>query len=160
MHVGVAPHKGAACVGVAAAVGHGFQSALCGLCSEDVVVGIDEGGAPFGGQVAVQLCLGPYNTLEAAETFEVCAAHVGYEAEVGVGNVAEVGYLARMACPHLYDGNLCIGRDGEEGERHPEVVVVIARSGVGAVSFGQYGMHQLLGGGLPIGAGNAYKGDA
>ena len=37
--------------------------------------------------------------------------------------------------------------------------VEIARSGVGAVAFGQDGVDKLLGGGLAVGAGDAYEGD-
>ena len=160
MQVGVAAYEGATYLGLGvAAVGDGFQAALGCLCGENVVVGIDESGAPFGGEMSVQLGLGLDNTLEAAEAFEVCAAHIGDKAEVRVGDAAEVGNLSRVAGTHLYDGNLGVGGDGEERERHAEVVVKVAGGGMGAVAFGQYGVDKLLGGGLAIGAGDAYEGD-
>ena len=142
-----------------AAVGDGFQAALGCLCGENVVVGIDESGAPFGGEMSVQLGLGLDNTLKAAKSFEVGAAHVGDKAEVGVGDAAERLNFARMVGTHLNDGNLCVGGDGKEREGHSEVVVEVAGGGVGAVAFGQYGVDKLLGGGLAVGARDAYHGD-
>ncbi len=109
--------------------------------------------------MAVQLGLGLDDTLEAAETLKVCAAHVGDKAEVGVGDATESLNFARMVGTHLDDGNLCIGGDGKEREGHSEVVVEVAGGGVGAVAFGQDGVDKLLGGGLAVGAGNAYEGD-
>ena len=159
VHIGVTAHKGAACVGGAAAVGDGFQATLGSLCGEDVVVCIDKGSALFGREVAVKFCFSLDDPFEAAKTFEMGAAHVGDKAEVGVGDATEVGNLARMTGPHLDDGNLCVGGDGEEREGHTEVVVKIAGGGVGAVAFGQDGVDKLLGGGLAVGAGDAEEGD-
>ena len=154
-----AAHKGAAGLGGAAAVGYGFQAAVGGLCGKCGVVGIDEGGAAFGRQVAVEFGLGLHNALKAAKAFKVGTAHVGDEAEVGVGNAAEVGYLAGVAGSHFDDGYLGVGGDGEEGERHAEVVVVVADGGMGAVAAGEDGVDEFFGGGLAIGAGDAYEGD-
>ncbi len=160
MQVGVAAYEGATYLGLGvAAVGDGFQTALGCLFCKNGVVGIDEGGAPFGREVAVKFCFSLDNTLKAAEAFEVGAAHIGDKAEVGVGDATEVGYLARMAGPHLYDGNLCVGGDGKEREGHTEVVVEVAGGGVGAVAFGQDGVDKLLGGGFAVGASDAYERD-
>ncbi len=160
MQVGVAAYEGATYLGLGvAAVGDGFQAALGCMFCKNGVVGIDEGGASFGGEVAVKFCFSLDDPFEAAKAFEVGAAHVGDKAEVGVGDAAEVGNLSRVAGPHLYDGNLCIGGDGEEGEWHAEVVVEVAGGGVGAVAFGQDSVDKLLGGGLAVGAGDAYERD-
>ena len=78
MQVGVAAYEGATYLGLGvAAVGDGFQTALGCLSGEDVIVGIDESGAPFGGEVAVKFCFSLDNTLKAAKAFEVGTAHVG-----------------------------------------------------------------------------------
>ena len=160
MEVGVAAYEGATYLGLGvAAVGDGFQAALGCLFCKNGVVCIDKGDASFGREVAVKFCFSLDDPFEAAKTFEVGAAHVGDKAEVGVGDAAEVGNLAGMACPHLDDGNLCVDGDGEEGKRHAEVVVEVAGGGVGLVAFGQDGVDKLLGGGFAVGAGNAEEGD-
>lgn len=160
MQVGVAAYEGATYLGLGvAAVGDGFQAALGCLCGEDDVVCIDKGGALFGREVAVKFCFSLDDPFEATETFEMGAAHIGDESKVWVGDAAEVGNLAGMAGPHLYDGNLCVGGDGEEREGHTEVVVEVAGGGMGAVAFGQDGVDKFLGSGLAVGASNAYEGD-
>ena len=87
------------------------------------------------------------------------APHVGDEAEVGVGDAAQRINLTGVAGSHFDDGNLGVGRDGEEREGDAEVVVEVAGGGVGAVAAGEDGVDQLFGGGLAVGAGDANEGD-
>ena len=63
------------------------------------------------------------------------ATYVGDEAAVGVGDAAEEGYLARVVGTHLDDGNLRVFGDGEERQRHTEVVVEVALGGRGLIPF-------------------------
>ena len=114
------------------------------MLQEYLVVGVDEDGAAHAGEVAIQLRLGVDYPLKAAEALQVCTPHVGDEAVVRTGYLAQRGNLAGVVGAHLHDGNLRVGGDGEEGEGHAEVVVVVALRGVGAVLARQHGVHQLL----------------
>ena len=53
--------------GVGVAIGDRGKVAVGGLADEDIVIGIDKGGALFGSKVAVKLCLGADDPLEAAK---------------------------------------------------------------------------------------------
>ena len=126
-----------------------------GFVHQAFVVGVDEDESVLACEVPVEFRLGVYHAFEAAEAFEVCASDVGDEATVGVGDAAEELDFARVVGTHLDDGEFGVGGDGEQCERHAEVVVEVAFGGRGAVAFGEDGMDELLGGGFAVGAGDA-----
>ena len=132
---------------------------MLGFVHQTLVVGVDEDQAVLARQPAVEFGLGHDDALEAAEAFEVGAAHIGDESAVGVGDAAEELDFAQMVGAHLDDGNLGIGGDGQQGQRHAEVVVEVALGGRHAVALGENGGDQFLGGGLAVGAGDADDGD-
>ena len=81
------------------------------LLSENVVVDIDEGGTSLGGKVAVELGFSFNNTFETAKSFEVGAAYIGDEAEVGIGDFTEGIDFTGVVGSHFDDGNLGVGKE-------------------------------------------------
>ena len=122
------------------------------------IVGIDEHQAVLAGEVAVQLRHRPHHPFETPEALKVRASHVGDKAAVGVGNTAEELYLPRVVGAHLHDDQLRPLGNGQQRQRHTQMVVEVALGCRSLVALGQHGMHQLLGGGLTVGAGDAYEG--
>ena len=109
-----------------------------------------------GVQEVVEFTLGALNALERAEAFQVGAADVGYQAAGGEGHRHRQGYLARMAGSHLDDCYLVLLAQAQQGEGHSDMVVEVALGAEGAVFRAQHGVDKFLGGGLAVGAGNAY----
>ena len=60
-----------------------------------------------------------------------------------------------MVGPHLDDGDFRARGDGQQRERHADVVVEIALRGRDTVFLRQHGGDEVLGGGLAVGAGQA-----
>ena len=130
-----------------------------GFVHEALIVGVDEYEAVFGGQVTVEFGLGVYHPFEAPEALDVGDADIGDEAAVGVGDAAQGLDFAGVVGAHLHDGYLALRRHAKQGQRHPEVVVVVACGGGGAVAPSQDGVDELFGGRLAVGAGDANHGD-
>ena len=135
MEVWIASDKGAGHGRGSVAVWDGSELAELSLLSENVVVDIDEGGTSLGGKVAVELGFSFNNTFETAKSFEVGAAYIGDEAEVGIGDFTEGIDFTGVVGSHFDDGNLGVGGDGKEGERYAEMVIEVSSRGMSAVFF-------------------------
>ena len=85
-------------------------------------------------KVSVEFCLGADNPFKTAKTFQMGPSNIGDKAEIWLGYLAKGGNFAWVVGAHLYNCHLGIGRDGKEGEGHPEVVVEIALGGMGVVA--------------------------
>ena len=77
---------------------------------------------------------------------------IGDESEIRLTHFHQFLYVSRMTGPHFHYCNLCIGRNGKHCQRHTYVIVEIALCRSRAVFCGKYGIYQLLGRGLAIGA--------
>ena len=110
-------------------------------------------------QMSVEFRFGVYHTLEGAEAFEVRATDIGDESAVGIGDTAEEFNLPRMVGAHFHDGQFRSFGDGEQRQRHAEVVVEVALGSRGLVTFVQHGVDELLSSRLAIGTSDADDGN-
>ena len=65
-----------------------------------------------------------------------------------------------MAGTHLYHGNLVLGIEAEQRLGYAHIVVEIALGGHHIILLCKHGANEFLGGGLAIGASDAYHGHA
>ena len=84
--------------------------------------------------------------------------HVGNQSEIGLGHVDQLGYVAGVTGSHFDDGHLAGVIEPQQGERHTDGIVEISLGGKHLEPTGERCGHQLLGRGLPIGAGDTHHG--
>ena len=106
----------------------------------------------------VELPFRGLDALEGAEAQQVCAAHVGDQAVVRLADFHELGDVVGMVGTHLDHGHLRVGGDGQQRERHADIIVEIALRGRDAVFLRQHGGDEVLGGGLAVRARQAEHG--
>ena len=123
-----------------------------------LVVGIDEHKAVLACEVKIEFCLGLHHPFETTKPLKVSTTHIGDQPAIWVSNAAEEFYLAWVVGPHLHNGKLRTFGNRQKRQRHPHVIVEVAFGSRGFIPLGQHGMHQFLGGGLAIGASDAYDG--
>ena len=83
------------------------------------------------------------------------AADIGDQAVVRAAHLHELGNVVGMVRPHLHDGDLGVGADREQGQRHSDVIeITFGRTH--AVFSGEHGAYQVLRGSLAVGSGKAY----
>ena len=111
--------------------------------------------APPGGEVNVEFLFALLDPIEAPEPFEVGEADIGDHAVRRIGNAGQQGDLALVVGPHFHEGEFHVGRHGEQGEGHPDVVVQVAFRGVHIEGPRQDGPQEFLGGRLPVAPGQA-----
>ena len=113
-------------VPVVGAIGHNSQCrALGGHFRQDGVVDIEEYGIAVAGYPVIQLALGLAHAFEGAEAKQVGLADIGYEAEVGLGDSHEVGYVIRMAGTHLNHGYLVLLVQTEQRLGYTYIIVKV-----------------------------------
>jgi hypothetical protein len=138
-----------------AEVPHGARGLGLG---EDALVAVGVDGGARRGEGGEQLALGAGDLVDAAQALQVDGADVDDHAHLGLGDAGQVGDLAAGRHAHLDDGVAVLGPEAEEGEGEAEVVVEVALGPVHPLLAGrrrEHAGHQLLGGGLAVGAGDA-----
>ena len=133
-------------------VGNLFQSV--GYAHQVFVVLIDEHRPAGMAEVVVELSFRMQHTFERAETFQMGTADVGNQAVVGRRDMYQLFDVARMAGTHLHDSHLVVGRQAEQREGHPDLVVQVAFRGKDIEFRGEDRRQQFLRCGLAIGAGH------
>ena len=88
----------------------------------------------------------------------MCQSHIGDDAVVGLGDIHQRVNLARVVGAHLHHGHVVLLAQSQQGAWHADVVVEVALCVECAVFPCQHGSHQLLRGGLAVGACDAYDG--
>ena len=110
---------------VAAGAEHDGREVVAAVWIEQRLVRRDHGGA-VRGQVGDQLRLGGRDRLDRAEQLEVRRADVDDHADVGLGDVRQLGDLAGAAHAHLQHERLGALRCGEQLQRQPDLRVEVA----------------------------------
>ena len=119
------------------------------------VVGIDHRDA-VDRQVVVHRRLGVGDGQQAPHALDVRGRHVVDHADVRPRDGGEVGDVARLAGAQLVDGELRVLGRFQHRQRHADLVVAVARRGVGAPGALQDRQGQRLDAGLAVAAGDRH----
>ena len=85
-------------------------------------------------------------------------AGIGHDTDIGPRDAGQVGDVSRSVAAHLDDGEAVRGVEAGQGQRHAELVVVIALRGQGRPLGRQDGGDHFLDRRLAVAAGNADDG--
>ena len=126
-----------------------------GLFPKQRVALIDKDGLSMALDVSVQLGFGLDDALKVAKAFQMRFSDVGDEAIVWVGDLAEEIDFARVVGSHLHNGNLGLGLDAQQGERHTDMVIEVAHSVDDVVFLRKHCRDKLFGGRFAVGTSDA-----
>ena len=112
------------------------------------------------GELLDQLGLGGGHVFDGADQLEVHRGDVGDDAHVRQRHPGQLADLPGAAHGHLHDGDLGVGLDLEQRERHADLVVQIGAGGHGARDRPQQRRQDVLGRRLAGAAGDADDLDA
>ena len=125
-----------------------------------LVIGVDKDDTALtSGQVVVQLALSVDNAFQRTEALQVGFSHVSDQATGGLGSLGKGLDVARVACPHLDNGNLVVGIQAEQGLGHADVIIVVALGGHDMVTLSQNLAHEFLGRRFAVGASDTHDRD-
>ena len=87
------------------------------------------------------------------------ASDVGDETTGGLGSLGECLDVAGMACPHLDDGDVVVGRQAQQRLGYADIVVEVALGVEHVVLLLEHGGDELLRCRFAVGAGDGDDGD-
>ncbi len=96
------------------------------------------------------------DALDGAQQLEVLGADVRDDGDVGPGDRGQVGDVARLARAHLVDGETCVFGRVQHRQRQADLVVAVARVGVGLAGARQDAEQQGFHRGLAVAAGQRH----
>lgn len=124
------------------------------------IIEIAEAETAMGSQEIIEFLFGLHHALETAESLQMGFAHVGDKAAVGLTDIYELLYIARMAGAHLDERELMFACDAQDGEGYPNGIIEVTLCIEELVSGLQDSRSEFFGGGLAIRTGDANHSDA
>ena len=118
------------------------------------VKGIEEDFLAAFVQVVIEFAFCLLHAFEAAKAFQMGSPDIRDEPEVCFDYTAKVCYLAWMIGACLDDGNIVLGLDAKQGERHADVIIEIALGIEDVLPLGKDSADEFFCGGLAVGSRN------
>jgi len=110
-------------------------------------------------QMAVEFAFSAEDSLKTAETFKMGLPHIGDQSVIRQGDRTKECDLPGVVGAHFHHAEVGFVGHAEQGQGDTDMVVEVTL-GKGDPEFpGEYGGHQLLGGGFSVGAGDGQYGE-
>ena len=108
------------------------------------------------GHAVANLQLGLQDTLPGTQIFHVHGADIGNNANVRLGDMGQIGNLAKVAHAHLQHRNLGIFLHGQQRHGKTQIVIEIGRGFADDIVPFQHCGNHFLGGAFSHGSGHAH----